>query len=86
MNPCVSAMSLGGGDGEEGLAEAMREKCRGDLHTRGCDKCKKAMGQMRVHKHGTSNSQSVLKVDLSGPHPKRSGHWIDISRCGCVPH
>eukprot|EP00975_Prorocentrum_lima_P020173 4246234-Prorocentrum_lima.AAC.1 len=50
----VSAMSLGGGEEKEGLVEAMREKCRGDLHTRGCEKCKKAPGQMRVHKHGTN--------------------------------
>eukprot|EP00975_Prorocentrum_lima_P019225 4045596-Prorocentrum_lima.AAC.1 len=51
----LSAMSLGGGDKGERLVEAMREQCRGDLHRRGCEKCKKAMGHMRVHKHGKSN-------------------------------
>eukprot|EP00975_Prorocentrum_lima_P018338 3863101-Prorocentrum_lima.AAC.1 len=51
----------------------MKEKCRGDLHTRGCEKCKKALGQMRVHKHGNNNSQSVLSADLGGPHPKAVG-------------
>eukprot|EP00975_Prorocentrum_lima_P025320 5315826-Prorocentrum_lima.AAC.1 len=35
----VSAMSLGGGDEGEGLVEAMKERCRADLHFRGCEKC-----------------------------------------------
>eukprot|EP00975_Prorocentrum_lima_P042270 8882381-Prorocentrum_lima.AAC.1 len=51
----------------------MKERCRGDLHQRGCDKCKRAMGHMRVHKHGTSNSPNVLSADLSGPHPVAIG-------------
>eukprot|EP00975_Prorocentrum_lima_P012436 2636739-Prorocentrum_lima.AAC.1 len=63
-------MSLGGGDEEQRVVEALRDKCRGDLHKRGRDKYKKAMGHMRVHKHWKSNSQSVLSADLSGPHPK----------------
>eukprot|EP00975_Prorocentrum_lima_P071623 12938732-Prorocentrum_lima.AAC.1 len=66
-------MSLGGGDEREGSVEAMEEKCRGDLHKRGCAKCKKAMGHMRVHKHGWSNSSSVLSAVLSGPRPKAVG-------------
>eukprot|EP00975_Prorocentrum_lima_P007197 1545842-Prorocentrum_lima.AAC.1 len=28
---------------------------------------------MRVHKHGKSTSQSVLRADLSGPHPNAVG-------------
>eukprot|EP00975_Prorocentrum_lima_P010918 2320919-Prorocentrum_lima.AAC.1 len=65
-------MVLGGGEGEEGLVAALKEKCRGDLHTRGGDQCKKAVGQLRVHKHGKHHSQSVWSADLSGP-PKSSG-------------
>eukprot|EP00975_Prorocentrum_lima_P024500 5150935-Prorocentrum_lima.AAC.1 len=57
----------------EGVVTALREKCTGDLHSRGCEKCKKALGHMRVHQHGKSNSQSVLSADLSGPHPKAVG-------------
>eukprot|EP00975_Prorocentrum_lima_P005186 1125337-Prorocentrum_lima.AAC.1 len=51
----------------------MREKCRGDLHTRGCEKCTRALGYMRAHRHGKSNSQSVWCADLSGPHSKAVG-------------
>eukprot|EP00975_Prorocentrum_lima_P000884 186026-Prorocentrum_lima.AAC.1 len=63
-------MSVCGGGEEEGLAAALEENCRGDLHKRGREQCKKAFGQMRVHKHGKSTSQSVLSADLSGPHQK----------------
>eukprot|EP00975_Prorocentrum_lima_P052320 10961833-Prorocentrum_lima.AAC.1 len=31
------------------------------------------MGQMRIHKHGKSNSTSVWSADLSGPHPVAVG-------------
>eukprot|EP00975_Prorocentrum_lima_P018902 3982491-Prorocentrum_lima.AAC.1 len=46
----------------------MEERCKGDLHQRGCAKCKKALGNMRVHRQGKSNSTCVLSADLSGPH------------------
>eukprot|EP00975_Prorocentrum_lima_P021566 4545560-Prorocentrum_lima.AAC.1 len=52
-----------------GFVTALKEKCKGDLHKRGRAQCKKASGQMRVHKHGSSTSQSVLSADLSGPNP-----------------
>eukprot|EP00975_Prorocentrum_lima_P036457 7669576-Prorocentrum_lima.AAC.1 len=32
----------------------------------------RALGHMSVHKHGKSNSQSVLSAD-GGPHPKAVG-------------
>eukprot|EP00975_Prorocentrum_lima_P067325 12914163-Prorocentrum_lima.AAC.1 len=51
----------------------MEEKCKSDLHGRGCDTCKKALGHMSVRKPGKSNSSSVLSAELSGPHPKAVG-------------
>eukprot|EP00975_Prorocentrum_lima_P048777 10206409-Prorocentrum_lima.AAC.1 len=45
--PLVAAMRLGGSDESEGLVEAMKERCKRDLHQRGCMKCKKALGNMR---------------------------------------
>eukprot|EP00975_Prorocentrum_lima_P051512 10788108-Prorocentrum_lima.AAC.1 len=40
------------------------EMCIRDRNRRGCEtKCKKALGHMRVHKHGQSNSSSVLSAD-----------------------
>eukprot|EP00975_Prorocentrum_lima_P003671 800909-Prorocentrum_lima.AAC.1 len=66
-------MSLGGVDEEDGLVEAMQEKCWGDLHARGCEQCKNALGHMRVHTHGKNNTHSVLSADLSGPHPNAVG-------------
>eukprot|EP00975_Prorocentrum_lima_P066760 12911046-Prorocentrum_lima.AAC.1 len=62
-------MKLGGKEESEGLVEAMKERCKGDLHQRGCMKCKKALRNMRMHKHGKINSTNVLSADLSGPHP-----------------
>eukprot|EP00975_Prorocentrum_lima_P055563 11650260-Prorocentrum_lima.AAC.1 len=70
----VAAMRLGGSEESEGLVEAMKGRCKGDLHQRrGCMKCKKALGNMRIHKHGKGNSTSVLSADLSGPHPVAIG-------------
>eukprot|EP00975_Prorocentrum_lima_P065771 12905383-Prorocentrum_lima.AAC.1 len=58
---------------EEGVVTALKEKCKGALHSRVCEKCKKALGSMRVHEHGKSNSQSVLSADLSRPRPEALG-------------
>eukprot|EP00975_Prorocentrum_lima_P026302 5529239-Prorocentrum_lima.AAC.1 len=62
-------MRLEGSDESDGVLEAMKERCKGDLHQRGCMKCKKALGRMRIHHHGKKNSTCVLSADLSGPHP-----------------
>eukprot|EP00975_Prorocentrum_lima_P062698 12886985-Prorocentrum_lima.AAC.1 len=53
----VSTLSLGGGEEEEGLVTALKEKCKDYLRKRGCAKCKKALGQMRGRTHGKSTSQ-----------------------------
>eukprot|EP00975_Prorocentrum_lima_P036912 7768843-Prorocentrum_lima.AAC.1 len=39
------------GEEEEKGVTALKEKCKGYLHTRGCEKCKNALGHMRVHTH-----------------------------------
>eukprot|EP00975_Prorocentrum_lima_P008805 1877916-Prorocentrum_lima.AAC.1 len=62
-------MTLGKGS-QEGIITALKEKCQGDIHTRGCEKCRKALGHMRNHHHGKSTSTNVLSADLSGPHSK----------------
>ena len=55
------------------VLESLRDKCKIDMHTRTCEKCRKALGQMRVHAHAKSESRNVLSADLSGPHPEAIG-------------
>ena len=53
--------------------ESLKTKCKIDMHTRTCKKCRKAMGHMRTHTHGKSEPNNVLSADLSGPHPEAVG-------------
>eukprot|EP00975_Prorocentrum_lima_P001675 359624-Prorocentrum_lima.AAC.1 len=41
----VAAIRLGSSDESEGLVATMKERCKGDLHQRGCMKCKRALGK-----------------------------------------
>eukprot|EP00975_Prorocentrum_lima_P032351 6792620-Prorocentrum_lima.AAC.1 len=39
---------------QEAIATALKKRCQGDIRTRGCEKCRKALGHMRIHHYGKS--------------------------------